>query len=642
MVRAATTSNLGHRNHVSDAMVAHYVRLARGGLGMIVTDAMRINAKTLGAHGIAAFREDSIPGLSRLADAVHAEGVVLVGQANHSGRQHTGTHVLPNLVGPSAIACPRSGGVPHPLAEDEVDDIVNGFVSAAVNLHRAGFDGVELNGAQGHLLQQFLSPFSNKRDDSYGGSAEKRAVVARTIISRIRERVSPDFVVGYRLGVEEFTDGGLTTDMTAAFARTLEADGLIDYVSMSQGNFNSIAAHLPDRHYPPTPFADVQRAVAVELSRVVRIACTRIRTPDDARRLIDAGWADAVAMSRALTADPDWPRKAQTGDDAAIRPCVQCNFCWSGQHEGTSTLQCIVNPEVGRELEIGSLATERHLVRSMGRKLVVVVGGGPAGMEAASEAARSGHRVVLFEKSDELGGKAGRASSCGGHTDFPRISVWLAAEMARHGVEVRLRQVATVEEIVALAPDHVIVATGATPVVPEVRADGTVTTHAELSSVGDDLNGMAFVVVDEDGHYWAAQVAEEIAGRGAHVVVMTRFFEVFRELPVVSRIAALAKLDRAGAEMLPMHEIVSLTAGGVDAKHYDSRRDRRIGSVDGVLWVGPQEPQGDIALRLRQALEVPVRVIGDAVAPRRLRHAVTEGFNAARDLGVVDRCSAPT
>ncbi|WP_353808310.1 FAD-dependent oxidoreductase [Agromyces sp. SYSU T00194] len=630
LTRAATTTNLSSANAVTDRLVAHYVRLAIGGVGAIVTEALRVHPSTLhGPFGIAAYDPASIPGLTQWADGVHAEGALLIGQVNHSGRQHTASSVPPRLVGPSAIACPRSGGVPHPLRRDEVHALADGYARSGLNLARAGFDGVELNGAQGHLLQQFLSPFSNRRDDEFGGSPERRAELARRILDAIRSGAPDDFVVGYRLGVDEFSDGGLTTELTTSFARMLVDEGLVDYVSFSQGNFNSIDAHLPDRHFPHTPFADVQAAVGRELADTTRIACTGVVDPSDAVAILDAGWADGIALGRALTVDPDWPRKAEQGGVGAlgaIRPCIQCNYCWSGLHEGLSTLACVQNAAVGRELELTRVPMPEV------RRRVVVVGAGPAGLEFARVAAGRGHDVVVLEAADAPGGKARPGvGDIGGHDGYARAAEWLDADVRRLGVDLRTGTPADVDLVLGLAPDRVVIATGATPELPAVRTDDSVALHADVASVPESLAGERVLVFDEDGHYWAAQAAEELARRGAQVVLATRFFEPFRELPIVSRIASLRRLDEHEAEIVPVHELVEFAGGDAVLRHYDSGRIRRIEGVSRALWIGPQSPNDAMVEQLRSA-GVDVDVIGDAQAPRRIRNAIREGFDLAHRL----------
>ena len=266
VMRLATVTNTGANGVATKHTVAHYRTLARGGTGIIVTEALRVHASNAGrTAAMLLYREETIPSLRELCDAVHEEGALIIAQLNHGGRQHH-AHEIPTVWGPSAVACPQSGGVPHVMSKNEIADVVAGFAKAARNAQRAGFDGVEVHGAQGHLVQQFMSGFSNQRDDEYGGSLDNRLRFAREILLAVRAEVGSEFIVGYRMGVEEFTPGGVTLEESKAGAVQLTSAVKIDYLSLAQGNFNTIEEHLPEAHYPPMTYVD--------LGRVGRRDCT--------------------------------------------------------------------------------------------------------------------------------------------------------------------------------------------------------------------------------------------------------------------------------------------------------------------------------------------------------------------------------
>ena len=626
--RAATATNLAEKFDVSEKLLAHYATLARGGAGVIVTEAMRMHpSAVMRGSNLPGFDPKLVPGLTRWAQAVHAEGALIVGQINHSGREHNATTVPGRLIGPSAIACPRTGGVPHAMSDDEIGDFIKHVVQAGRNMAEAGFDGIEVHCAQGHLLQQFLSPFSNRRTDRWGGSWDNRLRFARDILAGIRASTPSDFAVGVRLGVDEFTEGGWTLEMSAGLVSQFVDEGLIDYVSLSQGNFNSIDTHLPDRHYPQVPFLDLQASLKAVVPKATIVAATRIVTPEQAEALIAAGQADAVALGRALTVDPDWPRKAESGQADAIRLCIGCNHCWDGLHEGSAALTCVHNPVVGRETELLTLPPTKD------PSTVVVLGGGPAGMEAARVAAPRGHRVVLFEKERVLGGKVLVGAALGGHAEYINVARHLEREVrSSNAIALRMGEAASAQAVAELAPRTVVVATGATPVVPEIAGDGSVTAAASFDALPASLAGRHVVLLDEDGYWWGAQAAEEVINRGGRLTFVTRFFEPFRELPTVSRIAALRMLDGQGATVLALHELVDASTRGVSLAHYSSGRETRIDNVDHILCIGPQIPNDDCVPALRAAGIADIRIIGDAFAPRRLRHAINEAHAVGRSL----------
>ncbi len=428
------------------------------------------------------------------------------------------------------------------------------------------------------------------------------------------------------MGIEEFTEGGWDVAMSIQLLREFVAEGLLDYASLSQGNFNTIDTHLPDRHYPMTPYVKQQAEVKAGVDGITIIASTRIMSPDQAEQILATGAADAIALGRALTVDPDWPRKAEAGRAEDIRLCISCNHCWDGLHEGTTPLTCVHNPMAGREFDLGELKPAATAKR------VVVVGGGPGGMETARVAAQRGHHTVLFEKTSALGGKSLSGAEIGGHAEYANVAHYLAREVASAGVDVRFGTSATSADILKLRPDAVVLATGATPVVPEIASDGSIQVYESIEATPADLSGKTVLMADEDGYWWGAQCAEELARRGAHVVLLTRFYEPFRELPSVSRIAALRALDFAGCEVLALHEVAKIASRSILIRHYSSGKERSRSDIDAVLFVGPQRVNDALEQELKSAGVKDVHLIGDVYAPRRLRHAIFEGHQLGRKL----------
>ena len=624
VMRLATVTNLAEGGGVSDCLLAHYRAIARGGAGDAGDEVFTVHASNA-RNAVRLFDPASVPGVRRLVDTVHGEGALLIAQLNHGGRQHQ-SRFVPTLWAPSALACPYSGGVPHEMTRAEVADVIDGFVRSAAHAQQAGADGVEVHGAQGHLIQEFVSPFSNRRTDEWGGSFENRLRFPFEILRRIRAAAGAGFVVGYRLGVDEFTPGGLTVEDAERIAGELTADGLIDYLSLSQGNFNSIERHLPDRHFPPATFVEAHARVKARARGVPVVTCGRIETPEQAEAVIAGGKADLVGLCRPLIADPEWPAKAMTGRRDEIRYCIACNQCWGWVTEGRP-IACVANATAGRELELGPLAPAAPPRR------VVVAGGGPAGLEAARVAAERGHRVTVLEQGDGLGGKIRLSREVPHHEEVGRIADYLVHEVERLGVTVRTGVEATVETILAERPDAVIVATGAVPVAPDVPGDDSVAVSSSAGApmVGA-LPGEHVVVMDEDGYYWALAVMETVVLQGKTVTLVTRFFEVLRELPAVSRITALRALGQRGVRFRPHAFVDRVEQGAVVLRDYYAGSEERIADACAVIWVGPQTVNSGLPEALRSAGVGDVEVVGDAFAPRRLASAIADGHLAGRRI----------
>jgi thioredoxin reductase len=513
--------------------------------------------------------------------------------------------------------------MPHAMTRSEIAELVEAFADGAARARDGGCDGVELHGAQGHLIMQFVSPFSNRRDDEYGGSVANRLRFPLQIMRRIRAKAGRDFILGYRLGVEEFTPGGLAIADVVGFTPLLLEEGLVDFLSLTQGNFNSLDSHCPDSHYAPLAFIDLQAQVKAVAGKVPVVSTARVQTPEQAESILASGKADLVGMCRAIVADPEWALKAREGRGDDIRRCIFTCACWgSGKR-----LSCSVNPTVGQELDMPALEPAQK------RRRVVVVGGGAAGMEAAWVASQRGHTVILFEARPELGGKL-----VGSERFMPWHEVWQAVDFARRqvaksNVTLRLGESADVAAIRSLNPDAVILASGAKVGLPELPGDGSVSVHAFDASVPDDLPDGHWVVMDADGYYWASALTEYLARQGRKVTYVTRFAQPLREVPEVARMSTLRTFDRLGVTVLDNTSIVRAELGSlVFSRYYNADHEARLEGVRGLIWVGIQHVEDRLAQPLREAGFASVHVVGDAKAPRRLAHALGEAHRAAREI----------
>lgn len=629
IMQLSTRTNLSRGTTVTDEFIAFYTERAKGGAGAIVVEPLnrpipsRLGSTTFTRSNIGVCDAESVAGLARLASSVHSHGALIFGQLFHGGRQHHARN-LPLLYGPSAIPCPYSGGVPHELSVQEIAELVAGFAAAARSLREAGFDGVEVHAAQGHLVQEFLSEFSNQRADEYGGSLENRGRLLRDIVRAVRDACGSDgtFAVGVRLATEERSPNGIDIKAACAVAADLTARVTVDYLSLSKGNFNSIELHIPDRSVPQldsSPDAELMKATVPEIPVVT---CGRIVTPENAERLLAQGHGDIIGLCRPLICDPQWPAKAKARRVDEIRHCISCNQCWDEITNGRP-VRCVHNPVAGRERTWSTAPPARVTVP----KRVVVVGGGPSGMEAARVAALKGHTVLLFDSEPELGGSVNFAGRVPGHGEIRYVRDHLAEAVQQAGVEVRLGPAARVsaERVLDEVPDAVILATGARQSRSTLGAPEDFPVYTVRDVVADRVpTGGRVVLFDEDGYYEPCETAEMIAHNGAELFFVTRFTEVARELPMASRITTLRMLDSLGVTLVPTSWYSRTQGRDVYLAHCYTGRERVITAVDSIVHVGYKQPATELLPALQA--EVPeVYVIGDAYMPRRILDAVREG-----------------
>jgi 2,4-dienoyl-CoA reductase-like NADH-dependent reductase (Old Yellow Enzyme family) len=430
-----TTVKLGYSNNkgeVSEPHIAFYKRRAEGGVGLMTTEPMYVQHNgrelptQLGIHS-----DELIPGLQQLADAVHSAGGRIMAHINHAGRAANPKLISEEeLVSSSDIHCPSNQVTPQPLMGDGIAKIVSAFSTAARRVREAGFDAIEIPFSHGYLIHQFLSPYTNHREDEYGGSLENRLRFGREIVTMVRDQVGEDFPIIVRMNAKDYVKGGLEVEDTIEIARTLEMLG-VQALSITSG---TMCESVPFCLYPTgTPKANLL-PMAARIREAVSlpvIVAGRIRTPDLACEALATGQTDLIGLGRPFLADPDWVRKTEADDEESILLCAACHQgCLAELRKGEGT-HCVFNPLTGRESEI-------QITPAVRPRDVMVVGGGPAGLEAANIAAQRGHDVTLFEKENRLGGQFALAAKAPHKEGFNEIIDNMVLMAQRAGVEIHL------------------------------------------------------------------------------------------------------------------------------------------------------------------------------------------------------------
>ena len=614
-----STNLAGEDGTVSEELLLYYAERAGGGVGLVTVENVCI-AYPLARHGAAQPRFDEdvfIPGLRRLTDAIHLGGAKAAVELTHPG-MNAGLRYIEGEtpIAPSTVPRSKDGLVPRALSREEVVEVVEEYVGAARRAKQAGFDAVELQACHGLLINQFLSPLTNKRQDEYGGDRENRIRFLVEIVQRIKRRVGVDFPVMVRLVAEDMIEGGVTSEEGCWFARRLEEAG-------ADALHPDFGLGGKEKRLEPMPYPQAWRVYLAERIKaavsIPVIAVGVIREPGVAEEILEAGKADFVALGRALNADPQWPNKAQAGEVASIRRCIGCNECVIARHIADAPLRCSVNATVGRSPE------ECRLEPAPVPKRVLVVGGGPAGMEAARVAALRGHRVILYEQEPRLGGMLNVAAVPPGKDKLNWIPEYFAHELARLGVEVHLGRPLDAEKVRGLKPDVVIVATGSRPAIPPIAGvDGpNVLVAQELLARQMRFTGQRFAIVG--GGMLGLEAAEYLAVQGNGVTVLKRYETIGRSIEPLYRDYLLRELKKHGVEIMTRVEVEAIQADGVLV--LDKAGEERIVPADQVVLARAATPSNELAHVLRDLGPI---VVGDAAQPRKIINAIEEGYLAAR------------
>lgn len=606
---------MGNRDGtMTQRYVDYLVERARGGASLINIESTFVNSGGQGnPHQIGCHDDKVIPGLTRLADALHAEGAALSLELYHAGRQSSSVVSQQQPISASVVPCTVLDPVPVPreMTIDEINDVRQYFVAAARRCLAAGVDMILLHGAHGYLLGQFLSPYSNRRSDEYGGSADNRARFPLEVYRAIREVVGPDYPIGYRISLQEYIEGGLTLEDTIPFCERLVEEG-IDLIDVSGGVYETVSHIIQGAEQPRGAFLGGAARLKRVLGDSVPVSVTqRLGDPDFAEAVMERDGIDFISLSRAFHADPHFVRKLVQNRPDDILPCIGCNTCLDRLYVRI-VAQCACNPHSTFERARMILPTPRS-------RNVVVVGGGPAGMQAARILARQGNKVTLFEARDELGGQLQFASRV--VEDYGRMVTWLASQVHKLGVDVRLNEVVDTATIERLDADVVIVATGVrgalhpAPIAPSVSRFDFISAFERPVT---QWEGERVAIFGADGP--TSNLALYLARQGADVHLIEPNTEVAADKGPGSRGDLIALLEAHPG----VHLYRETTAEAVHDDHTVIQCRGEFARIDGVtsVIVGNRIAENTLYETLMAAgADREIYAIGDCVVPDLLLNA---------------------
>ncbi len=618
---------------VGEDFVRFHAARARGGVGLTILEATAVHPSS----GALAISDDAtVAGYRDLMDAVRPHRMRVFQQLFHAG------HINPAADGgaPWSVSSVPGvyGVVAEPMRTDQIDAVVAGYAAAARRCRDGGLDGVELHAGHGYLPHQFLSPLYNTRTDGYGGSLVNRMRFTREVLGAIRAAVGERFAVGVRLSASEIP-GSTAEDELVTVIEALERDGLIDFLTTSFGDHYRTISNLEGMESPAgyeLPSAGRLAAAAT----VPTIVAGRFRTLAEAEAVLRSGVADMVSMVRAHIADPDLVRKTVEGRAHEVRPCIACNQgCIGGTNRFPPRVGCTVNPAAGFE---GTLADELIVPVDRPRR-VLVVGGGPAGLEAARVAALRGHRVQLVDAAARLGGAVDVASRAPRYGTLGDIVRWYEGALERAGVEVELGRRITADEIRAADADTVVIATGSRPrgdgfqpQRPSEPAIGVDRVHVRSSEAllrdGPPAGARTALVLDATGHFEAVAVAERLVADGLALTYVTTLpsFAPYVQTTLRDK-SALEFLHAGEFTLLVDHHLVEVRDDDCVVRPLRGRREHEV-PADVVVLITPNHPNREIHDELAADGTLDLRLIGDAASPRDMQAAIAEGHRVARAL----------
>lgn len=613
------TTNYAIDNAISQRNIDYLTRKAHGGAGLIFTEGIRVHPSSLRRFGLGGYGLEAQRGFERLAEGVHDAGAKLFAQVLHTGR-HDGSEWT-GMWAPSAHPWASGREVPHSLRTSEIGLLTRAYTTVTKSLIDAGFDGAEIHLGHGHLLQQFLSPVTNTRTDAYGGDYANRLRFPREILEDVFSTI--DAPIGLRISADEMMAGGLDVDDMLQICNDLVEEFPIAFLHVSHSAYvgeYSLSTQMADMSFGTAPFMEYPRRFKKEFSGTPILAVCRVDDLGTAEEVLESNSADMVGMARAHIADPDLVLKMSTGRADQIRSCISCNQACVGRLEKTLPIRCVVNPETGMEAEWASIPQPTESSN------VLIVGGGPAGMEAAIAAHDRGHKVVLAESSPKLGGQVRLIEKLSARERFGLLTRELERDVRTRNIELHLGTTITTADIISGRYDSVILSTGSYPPPAE-------SSRIDAWNAINDPDALAshVVIVDDDGGWAAPSLALTLAQKGRTVDIVTTMDSAFPTITVYSRLSLYPQLEKAG---VALHVLSNVHDDNSAIEETLGTRIPLSSNVD-VVDIRPQIAADGLAREL-EALNfaLPVHVVGDAHAPRSAMEATFEGRGAGYLVGV--------
>ena len=620
----AHTTNFAENFLPTARHLAYLRERAAGGVGLMFMDPLRVHRTSLGrAAGLAGPSAESLPLLQDITAALKSEGARVFTQITHTGRHSDNfTDRLPAW-GPSPTPWTTSGELPHQMTRAEMAIVRDCYVETADFAVEAGFEGMEIHFGHGHLLHQFLSPACNQREDDYGGSFEARLRYPMEVFEAVMGAVGSRVPVGVRVSVADLMAGGCTDEEMREIVRRAAATPGCAFVHVSVAAYHwpSIGHHVSDMSYPPHPFLDETVRLAEVTGDVPVLAVNRYRSLTDAEDALSTGAIHMVGMNRAHMADPRLIQKTRDGEEDRIRPCISSNHC-IGQIALHRPISCMMNPRVGKE---GAWPETPEQAQTPLR--VLVVGGGPAGMEAARTSALRGHDVTLWEASDRLGGKLVLGGLGHRRDDLNQMRDYLEAELRRTLARIEISRPADPASVAGFGADRVILAIGA---IDEPLPHGmSRSIESALAEVDGDWKGRRIAIVDKSGSWASLSAAETLAARGAEVTVLSSPDSPFWDVNIYSRMIAMERLSEQGVRLRPGVSVKAVKLPRLELLNKFTGEAECLDRLDEVLFAS----RGLSSFAFQSALEdlgAPLTVVGDALAPHSLFEAIHDAQAAGR------------